>query len=34
MKSGKFLVLNSMIDLIFALDILVNFRTTYYDRES
>ena len=34
MKTGQFLLLNSFIDLIFALDILVNFRTTFYDRES
>ena len=34
MKSGYFLALNSFIDLVFAFDILVNFRTTYYDRES
>ena len=34
MKSGYFLAMNSFIDFVFALDILVNFRTTYYDRES
>ena len=34
MKSTKFFVLNTLIDLMFGIDIVVNFRTTYYDNET
>ena len=34
MKSAKFFVLNTLIDLMFGIDIVVNFRTTYYDNET
>jgi len=34
MKSTGFYVLNSLIDLVFTLDIVVNFRTTFYDIET
>jgi len=34
MKTPAFIVLNSMIDFIFLLDIVVNFRTTFYDIET
>ena len=34
MKTAKFFVLNSLIDLMFGIDIVVNFRTTYYDHET
>ncbi len=34
MKSAGFYVLNSLIDFVFFLDIVVNFRTTFYDIET
>ena len=34
MKTPGFIVLNSLIDFIFLMDILVNFRTTFYDIET
>lgn len=34
MKTAKFFVLNTLIDLMFGIDIVVNFRTTYYDPET
>lgn len=34
MKVPAFYVLNSLIDLIFLMDIIVNFRTTFYDIET
>lgn len=34
MKSPGFIALNTTIDLVFLLDIIVNFRTTFYDIET
>ena len=34
MKLPTFVVLNSLIDLIFLIDIIVNFRTTFHDIET
>ena len=34
MKSAKFFVFNTMIDLCFAFDIIVNFRTSYFDSDT
>ena len=34
MKTAGFLVLNTLIDFVFLLDIIVNFRTTFYDIET
>ena len=34
MKLPAFYVVNSLIDLVFLLDIIVNFRTTFYDIET
>ena len=34
MKAPGFYVLNSLIDFVFLLDIIVNFRTTFYDIET
>lgn len=34
MKSPGFIVINCLIDTIFLLDIIVNFRTTFYDLET
>ena len=34
MKTPFFVFLNSMIDLVFLGDIIVNFRTTFYDIET
>lgn len=34
MKLPAFYILNSCIDLVFLLDIIVNFRTTFYDIET
>ena len=34
MKLPSFYVINSLIDFVFLLDILVNFRTTFYDNET
>ena len=34
MKLPGFYVINSLIDFVFLLDILVNFRTTFYDIET
>jgi len=31
MEGPSFMVLNTLIDLVFLADIVVNFRTTYYD---
>ena len=34
MKLPAFVVVNSLIDFVFLLDIIVNFRTTFYDHET
>ena len=34
MKLPGFTALNSLIDLVFLMDIIVNFRTTFYDIET
>lgn len=34
MKATSFVLLNSLIDFFFLLDIIVNFRTTFYDIET
>ena len=34
MKTAKFYVLNTLIDFIFLLDIIVNSRTSFYDMET
>lgn len=34
MKLPAFYVLNSLIDFVFLLDIVINFRTTFYDIET
>ena len=34
MKAPGFYVINTMIDFVFLLDIIVNFRTTFYDIET
>ena len=34
MKKPGFFVINSLIDFVFLLDIVINFRTTFYDIET